>query len=87
MCDGSIGRRVVERVVVPAGATCRLNGTTVRHNVVVGHGETLIARNATILGSVQATVGPRSVRLLDTDVVGNIHVREATGRVIIGNAG
>jgi hypothetical protein len=86
-CDGTIGRRVVERVVVPEGATCRLNGTTVRHNVVVGPGESLVAHDARILGSVQATEGPRSVRLLDTNVVGNIHVREATGRVIIGNAG
>ncbi len=86
-CDGTIGRRVVERVVVPDGATCRLRGTTVRHNVVVGPGESLVTRNARILGSVQATDGPRSVRLLDTDVVGNIHVREATGRILIGNAG
>lgn len=86
-CDGSIGRRIVERVVVPDGATCRLNGTTVRHNVVVGPGESLVARDARLLGSVHATDEPRSVRLLDTDVVGNIHVREATGRVIIGNAG
>lgn len=87
VCNGTLGRRVVERVVVPNGATCRLNGTTVRHNVVVGPGESLVARNARILGSVQATDGPRSVRLLDTNVVGNIHVREATGRVLIGNAG
>jgi hypothetical protein len=86
-CAGTIGRRVVERVVVPDGATCRLNGTTVRHNVVIGPGETLVARDARILGSVQATDGPRSVRLLDTDVVGNIHVRGATGRIVIGNAG
>ena len=87
VCDGSLGRRMVERVVVPNGATCRLNGTTVRQNVVVGNGESLVARNAQILGSVQATKGPRTVRLLDTDVVGNIHVREATGTILIGNAG
>lgn len=87
VCDGTIGRRVVERVVVPNGATCRLRGTTVRHNVVVGTGETLIARGARILGSVQATTGPRSVQLLDTNVVGNIHVREARGVILIGNSG
>jgi hypothetical protein len=87
VCDGTIGRRVVERVVVPNGATCRLNGTRVRQNVVVGTGEALVARGARILGSVQATEGPRSVRLLDTDVLGNIHVREARGVVLIGNSG
>lgn len=87
VCDGTIGRRMVDRVVVPNGATCRLNGTTVRQNVVVGHGESLVTHDARILGSVQATNGPRTVRLLDTDVVGNIHVREATGTILIGNAG
>jgi hypothetical protein len=86
-CDGTIGRRVVERVVVPNGATCRLNGTRVRQNVVVGPGESLVTRNARILGSVQATEGPRTIRLLDTNVDGNIHVREARGVVLIGNSG
>lgn len=87
VCDGTLGRRVVERVVVPNGATCRLRGTTVRQNVVVGRGETLDARGARILGAVQATNGPRRVRLLDTDVLGNIHIREARGVVLIGNSG
>jgi hypothetical protein len=87
VCDGTLGSRVVERVVVPNGATCRLRGTTVRQNMVVGRGETLDARGARILGSVQATNGPRSVRLLDTDVLGNIHIREAKGVVLIGNSG
>jgi hypothetical protein len=87
VCDGTIGRRTVERVVVPNGATCRLNGTRVRQNVVVGRGESLVARDARILGSVQATEGPRTVRLLDTNVVGNIHVREARGVILIGNSG
>lgn len=86
-CDGTIGRRVVERVVVPNGATCRLNGTTVQQNVVVGRGESLVSRRARILGSVQATEGPRTIRLLDTEVVGNIHIREARGVILIGNIG
>jgi len=86
-CDGSLGRRMVERVVIPRGATCRLNGTTVRQNVVVGPRSSLVTHNARLLGSVQATDGPRSVRLLDTNVRGNIHVREATGTILIGNAG
>lgn len=86
-CDGTIGRRMVERVVVPDGATCRLRGTRVGHHVEVGDRATLVARNARVLGSVKATDGPRSVRLLDTDVDGNIHVKEATRRVIIGNSG
>jgi len=87
-CDRTIGRRMVERVVIPNGATCRLNGTTVRQNVVVGPRASLVTHNARLLGSVQATQGrPRSVRLLDTNVRGNIHVREATGTILIGNSG
>lgn len=86
-CDGSLGRRMVERVVIPDGATCRLNGTTVRQNVVVGPRASLVTNHARLLGSVQATDGPRSVRLLDTNVRGNIHVRGATGTILIGNSG
>lgn len=87
VCDGTIGRRMVDRVVIPNRATCRLNGTTVRQNVVVSPRASLVTHNARLLGSVQATDGPRSVQILDTNVRGNIHVREATGTVLIGNAG
>ena len=87
VCDGSIGRRMVDRVVIANGATCRLNGTTVRQNVVVGPRASLVTNNAQLLGSVQATERPRSVRILDTNVRGNIHVREATGTILIGNGG
>lgn len=86
-CDGTIGKTMVERVVIPAGANCRLRGTTVRQNVVVSPGARLVARGARLLGSVQGTDGPRSVRLLDTNVAGNIHLRETTGIILIGNSG
>ena len=86
VCDGTIGRRMVDRVVIPNRASCRLNGTTVRQNVVVSPRASLVTHHARLLGSVQATDGPRSVRILDTNVRGNIHVREATGTILIGNA-
>lgn len=87
VCAGRIGPVTVDRVEVPAGATCRLDGTVVRHNVKLDNGETLIAHGAHIRGNVQATKGPRRVRLIDTRVDGNIHVREAKGQVVIGNRG
>lgn len=87
VCEGTIRGRMVERVVIPNGATCRLVRTTVRHNVVVGPRASLVTRNARLLGSVQGIKGPRSVRLLDTDVTGNIHVERARGVVLIGNQG
>jgi len=77
---------MVDRVVIPNRATCRLNGTTVRQNVVVSRRASLVTHNARLLGSVQATERPRSVQILDTNVRGNIHVREATGTILIGNA-
>lgn len=85
VCHDTIGRRTVDRVVIPRRATCRLNGTTVRQNIVVGPHESIVTHHARILGSVQATDGPRSVQILDTNVRGNIHVREATGTILIGN--
>jgi len=53
-CHGSIGATAVEEVDVPAGATCTLEGTIVGGNVTIGGGATLVARNVSINGDVQA---------------------------------
>ncbi len=85
-CDGTIGKTTVEEVVVPDGATCHLMGTTVEKNLVVGTGSTLVTHDAELLGAVQATKEPHSVRIINTDVDGNIHVRGATGTIVIGDS-
>ena len=86
-CTGTLGAVTVDRLVVPAGETCRLQGTTVNGNIVLGVGSALITNDATVNASVRAIEGPRTVRILDTTVTGNIRVVEATNRIVIGNAG
>ncbi|MDQ3275553.1 MAG: hypothetical protein M3Q39_11150, partial [Actinomycetota bacterium] len=80
-CTGTLGAVTVDRLVVPAGETCRLQGTTVNGNIVLGVGSALITNDATVNASVRAIEGPRTVRILDTTVTGNIRVVEATNRI------
>jgi hypothetical protein len=86
-CTGTFGAESVGRLVVPDGATCRLEGTTVNGSVDLGAGSSLMATDATIGGNVTATDGPHRVRLIDTDVRLNIMVSGATGAIVIGAAG
>jgi hypothetical protein len=80
-----IGAVTVDQVVVPDGGFCRLVGTTVNQNVIIGVGSNLQTRNAQVGGNIQGTNGPRAVRLIETDVQGNIQVKKATHRVVIGD--
>jgi len=86
-CTGTIGAETVDRIVVPDGATCTLNGTTVVGNVVVGAGSSLITTGATLGGNVRADDGPDIIRLIDTNIERNIFVKRATGEITIGAAG
>jgi hypothetical protein len=81
----TIGAVTVDQVVVPDGAWCRLKGTTVNQNVILGVGSNLVTWNAQVGGNIQATDGPRSVRIFETDVQGNIQVKKATRRILIGD--
>jgi hypothetical protein len=82
-----IGAVTVDQVVVPDGGFCVLDGTTVNQNVILGTGSNLRTLNAQVGGNIQGTNGPRVVRILETDVQGNIQVKKATHAVIIGHAG
>lgn len=54
-CTGTIGAREVPgTVIVPAGRTCRLEGTIVRGPVVVRRDATLAARSAVLAGGLHA---------------------------------
>jgi hypothetical protein len=91
-CNGTpgapetIGAVTVDQVVVPDGGWCRLDGTTVNQNVILGVGSNLWAKNAQVGGNIQGTNGPRAVRILQSDVQGNIQVKKATNPIIIGDA-
>ena len=75
-CRGTIGAVTVEKVIVPQGATCTLDGTRVQSDVLVKSDATLVARGATIGGNVQAE-NHREVRISSSSTVGgSIQVKQ-----------
>jgi len=75
-CRGTLGAVRVEKVIVPLGATCTLDGTLVDGTVEVERDATLISRGATIGGNVQATAH-REVRLgASSTVRGSVQVTQ-----------
>lgn len=66
-CRSSIGTVFVDgSVIVPAGATCTLNGTRVDDNVLVKAGAKLVMRGGRAGGSIQAE-DARRVEVLPRD--------------------
>lgn len=53
-CTGTIGSRTVDNVKVPAGKTCRLNGTTVKGTIQVNRNARLYAVGVRVVGNVQS---------------------------------
>lgn len=53
VCRGTIGPKTLDNVKVPSGATCKLNGTTVKGNVNVHGGARLYASSIRVNGNVQ----------------------------------
>jgi hypothetical protein len=73
-CDGTIGGKTVDEVDVPSGAACTLEGTTVRGNVSIGHGGTLVARGVVVGGDVDGE-GARLVEVSDNATIrGNLQL-------------
>lgn len=85
VCTGTLTGSY-DRLVVPAGATCTLQGATVTGNVTVNGGGSLVTMNTTIGGNVMSR-GAETVRLINTSVSGNIMVSRTTGVVRIGSKG
>lgn len=84
-CRGTLGSGTVEKVIVPQGATCTLEGTTVQGNVEVKADATLIARSARIGGNIQAE-GQREVRVRNASTVGGSIQVEQGAAVSVRNA-
>jgi hypothetical protein len=93
-CRGSIGgAQVDDNVIVPRGATCRLNGTRVDGNVEVKSGATLVARGVRVGGNIQAenhdrvVVKPRKVdgRVVKSRVGGSIQLVQGGGGKLLRN--
>jgi hypothetical protein len=71
-CTGTIGAHTVTVVRVPSGATCRLLGTTVVRDVVIGTGGRLVARRMTVGGDVVAWRARRISLTSGSLVAGNL---------------
>jgi hypothetical protein len=53
-CRGALGAVTVDDLVVPSGATCTLDGTTIRGNIDVRSGATLDATGVSVRGNIQS---------------------------------
>ncbi len=81
-CRGVLGSESVEKIYVPRGQTCTLDGTRVRGNVLVAAGASFTSNGARIEGNVQAEDALLVALLDDTFVGGDVQVkRRAAVRV------
>ena len=53
-CRGSIGARSLDKVRVPSGSSCTLNGTSLKGTLKVEGGATLVANGIRVNGNIQA---------------------------------
>lgn len=89
-CRGALGAESVEKVYVPRGASCTLDGTQVEGDVIVGTGGSLTATGARVEGNVQAEDAVAISLLGDTYVGGDVQVKRralvtVTASTIIGD--
>jgi hypothetical protein len=84
-CTGTFTGGTYSAIVVPDGATCTLVGVGVTGDVTVGKHSTLITSGQTQIGGDVTAVGARSVRLINTDVVGDVNLSATRGRIVIGS--
>lgn len=83
-CAGPLGRVSVDNLRVPAGATCTLDATRVKGNLVVERDATLLARGVSVDGNVQADHA-RAVSVTSASRVGgNIQIRQGGAVTVSG---
>jgi hypothetical protein len=85
-CRGSLGRVTVDDLRVPDGATCTLNGTTVKGTIKVESRATLIADAVRVVGNVQAEDARKVIVRAGSRVGGSVQVVQGgIGRVVGSN--
>jgi hypothetical protein len=84
-CRGTIGGRTVDNLKVPAGATCILEGTTVKGTIKVARGATLRAYDVRVVGNVQAENSRRVVVRRGSRIGGSVQVVQGGSALIRGN--
>jgi hypothetical protein len=68
-CSGRIGAVYLDNIFVPDGASCTLDGTRAKGNIVVGRNAVLAARSVSVNGNLQAE-GAQSVRVYGRSTFG-----------------
>jgi putative cell wall-binding protein len=85
-CRGTIGAESIDdNIDVPDAATCRLVGTQVGGNVIVGTGSTLVATGARVDGNVQLESNGGALRVTGNDVEGDVQAFSNAGGVAISD--
>ena len=74
VCRGSLGRVTVDNLRVPDGATCTLNGTTVKGTIKVESRATLVADDIKVVGNVQAENAKKVVVRSGSTVGGSVQI-------------
>lgn len=75
-----------QAINVPDGASCFLDGATVKRNVKIGIGSSLRTDEASIGGNVMGDKA-KTVLIIDTPVYGQIHLTRTKGQITIGVEG
>jgi hypothetical protein len=83
-CPPNIGRVTIDGNVLVA-APCRLDGTTVKGNVLLFAGGSLVAVGANIIGNIQAE-NADFIDVADTDVNGGIQLTTWSATPAASNA-
>jgi hypothetical protein len=78
--NNTVGRATLDNLVVPAGAACRLKGTTIRGSVEVQEGATLDASEIVVAGNFQGSMAAH-VSLTGNSRVGGAAQFEGGGSV------
>ena len=84
-CRGSIGRATVDNLRVPDGATCRLNGTTVKGTVKVESRATLVATDVRVVGNVQAENARKVIVRGGSRVGGSVQIVQGRSARVAGS--
>jgi hypothetical protein len=90
ICTGALGAVTLNKLTVPAGASCTLNGTRVEGNIDVEAGATLVANSIFTSGNLRGRSASRVEVLSASYVGGNLWIEfggsaRITASSIIGN--
>jgi hypothetical protein len=87
-CTGTFGAVTLDNVRVPDGATCTLNGTTVKGTIYVETDSTLRATGVSVIGNVQAEDSRLVIVRGGSSVGGSIQVVQGSrARVVASEIG